>query len=61
MKDVLYVLFYEGKLLKLPRYRIKCAYDSPIKARQIINGILKQKIKIDISKVTIEKYVRAIE
>jgi hypothetical protein len=57
MEDVLYVLYYEGKPLKVPTFRIKCAYDSEVRARQVINGILKQRVGIDISKITIVQYI----
>ncbi|SMC33101.1 hypothetical protein SAMN04488500_101174 [Sporomusa malonica] len=59
MEEILYVLYYDGKPLKVPHCRIRCAYDSEIRARQVINGVLKQRGEIDISKITIVKYGRA--
>ena len=61
MEEVLYVLYYEGRPLKIPQSRTKCVYDSKLRARQVINGVLKQKVKLDISKITIVKYVRSID
>lgn len=57
MKEIFYVLYHEGKPLRIPRFRIKCVYDSEEKARRVINGVIKQRIKMDISKITIEKFV----
>ncbi len=58
MEEALYVLYFEGKPLKLRQFRIKCAYDTEVRARQVVNGVLRQKAEIDPGKITIVKYVR---